>query len=128
MKNQEINLFVRKSLTINAVIALGLTIILIIIGLYEWTLGYILGFITSCLTFIMHARNVEKMGVCIERPMKNALSSTMFRLFISAISLFIALMISWIDIMGTFIGLVIIKIVVIIVPLVSGNNKKRREC
>lgn len=124
MKNQEINQFVKKILIINLLIT-GITItVLLILRLNSWAIGYVLGFLTSCLTFIMHAHNVKKMGVSINRPMKNAIAGTMLRLFISAISLLIALFVSWINLFATFIGLIIIKIIVIIVSFVYGNSKK----
>lgn len=124
MKNQEINRFVKKILILNSIITLFVIIGLLIFQLYSWALGYLLGSLTSNLTFIMHANNVKKMGVSINKPMKNAVASTMLRLFVSAISLFISLLVDWINILATFVGLLVIKIIVIIVSIVIGTNKK----
>lgn len=124
MRNQPINIFVRKVLIINAIVALIACLAFSIFQLYDWSLGYLLGFMTSCLTLIMHAHNVKKVGFSVNSPKKNAMFSTLLRLLVSALSLFIALIVSWIDILATFIGLIVIKIIVIVVSLAQGNNIK----
>ena len=101
-------------------------LVLLILQKYSWALGYLLGALVSDITFIMHAFNVSKFGVKSINPVKSSVSSTLLRTLISAVALLIAFFVDFFDIFATFIGLVVIKIVIIITSLIifkEGKNK-----
>ena len=129
MRDKEMKRLVKKVLLTNSVVMLIALVVLLILKKYSWVFGYLLGTITANLTFVMHAYNVSKVGNSYINPVKSSISSSVFRTLISALSLLIAFLIEGIDIYATFIGLVVIKVVIIIVSLVSekNNNKMKPE-
>jgi 4-hydroxybenzoate polyprenyltransferase len=100
-------------------------VVLLILRKYSWTFGYLLGSVTADITFIMHANNVSKVGITNTNPTKSSISSSIFRMLISAMSLFIAFLIEGIDIYATFVGLVLIKVVIIIVSFVFEKKNSK---
>ena len=129
MRDKEMKRLVKKVLLTNSVVMLIALVVLLILKKYSWVFGYLLGTITANLTFVMHAYNVSKVGNSYINPVKSSISSAVFRTLISALSLLVAFLIEGIDIYATFIGLVVIKVVIIIVSLVSekNNNKMKPE-
>ena len=122
MKNKAMKRLVKSVIFVNSVVMLIVVVVLLILGIYSWAFGYLLGSVTADITFLMHAINVSKVGVYAINPVKNSISSSLFRTVISAFSLLIAFLINGIDIYATFIGLVVIKVVIIIVSLVVENK------
>lgn len=118
MKNNQIKILVKSVIVVNIVLLLVGSIVLFILGKYSWLIGYMLGSITADITFIMHANTVRKIGIVNTSAAKSSISSAVFRTLISAASLGIAFLLEWIDIFATFIGLVVIKLVIIIVSFV----------
>ena len=127
MKNNQMKRFVKLVVFANTIIMLLGIIVLLILQKYSWAIGYLLGSIVSSVTFIMHAYNVSKFGVKLINPIKSSVSSTFFRTLISSGALFIAFMVEFIDIFATFIGLVVIKIVIIITSLIIFRNDNQKE-
>ena len=129
MRDKEMKRLVKKVLLTNSIVMLIALVVLLILKKYSWVFGYLLGTVTANLTFVMHAYNVSKVGNSYINPVKSSISSSVFRTLISALSLLIAFLIEGIDIYATFIGLVVIKVVIIIVSLVSekNNNKMKPE-
>ena len=125
MRDQEINKFSKTLLLVNVVILSIASLIFLMLGMYSWFIGYLLGSITSYITYLMHVNNIKKIGFGIKNPKKNAMVSYLSRLGVSAIALAIALFVKWIDIFATFIGLLIIKVTLFIVPFVVGINKNK---
>ena len=93
MKNKEINRLVKSVIFVNSIIMLIGVVVLLILRKYSWTFGYLLGSVTADITFIMHANNVSKVGITNTNPTKSSISSSIFRMLISAISLLIAFLI-----------------------------------
>lgn len=118
MRKNEIKPFVKVVILINAMITLVSVIVLLLLQKYSWATGYLLGSVAANITFIMHAYNVSKFGIKSLNPIKSSVSSTLLRTFISAGVLFIAFVTDFMDIFATFIGLVVIKIVIIITSLI----------
>ena len=127
MKNNQFKQFVKLVIFANTIIMLVGIIVLFILQKYSWATGYLLGSVVSNITFIMHAFNVSKFGVKFINPIKSSVSSTLFRTLISAGALFIAFMVESIDIFATFVGLVVIKIVIIITSLIVFRNDNQKE-
>lgn len=125
MKNKEINRLVKSVIFVNSIIMLIGVVVLLILRKYSWTFGYLLGSVTADITFIMHANNVSKVGITNTNPTKSSISSSIFRMLISAMSLFIAFFIEGIDIYATFVGLVLIKVVIIIVSFVVEKKNSK---
>ena len=129
MKNKEIKRLVKSVLIVNFIIMLIGLVVLLLIEKYSWFFGYLLGSVTADITFIMHANNVSKVGITNTNPTKSSISSSIFRMLISALSLLVAFVVEGIDIYATFVGLVLIKVVIIIVSLIveKKNNKDMKE-
>ena len=125
MKNKAMKRLVKSVVFVNSIVMLIVIVVLLILRKYSWALGYLLGSITADITFIMHANNVSKVGVSTNNITKSSISSSLFRMLISALSLLIAFLINGIDIYATFIGLVTIKVVIIIVSFIV--EKKNNE-
>lgn len=122
--NNEIKEFSKKILLINTIIAVVVTIVLLIIKKYSWALGILLGSIASDITFLMHVKNTERLGIDIKHPERNAFANSILRLVVSAVALLIAFFISWINIIATFIGMMIIKVVILIVSFTLDTKKE----
>ena len=118
MRKNDIKPFVKTIILINTIIMIVCVIVLLILQEYSWAMGYCLGAVVSNITFIMHAFNVSKFGVKSLNPVKSSVSSTLLRTCISACALLIALFVDFIDIFATFIGLVVIKMVIIITTFI----------
>lgn len=127
MKNNQIKVFAKKVMLINLAILIISSIILLIFQKYSWLLGYLLGALTSYITFIMHANSVNKLGITTKNPTKSSIASALLRLSISAICLLIALFVSWIDLLATFIGMLVIKVVIIVTTFVSSLKENRKS-
>ena len=125
--NKEIDEFNRKIVPINGVILLVVLIVLLILQKYTWLFGYLLGSVTSYITYLMHVNNVKKIDSDIHHPKRNAFGSSLLRLSISAIALLIAFFVEMIDIFATFIGLVVIKVVIMITGILIEVIKNKRE-
>ena len=118
MKKNDFKPFVKSIILINTIIMIICILVLLILQKYSWAIGYCLGAIVSNITFIMHAFNVSKFGVKSLNPVKSSVSSTLLRTCISACALLIALFVDFVDIFATFIGLVVIKIVIIVTTFI----------
>lgn len=125
MKENEIRAFSKLILTVNMIVLFVVSIVLLILKQYSWLIGYLFGSITSYITYLMHANNVSKLGLSSKHPVRSSVSSAILRLCISAVSLLIALYVSWINIYATFIGLLVIKLTVIIVSFILEINKSK---
>ena len=129
MKNKEIKRLVKLVLIVNFIIMLIGLVVLLLIKKYSWAFGVLLGSLTADITFIMHANNVSKVGISNTNVTKSSISSSIFRMLLSALSLFIAFLVEGIDIYATFVGLVVIKVVIIIVSFIveKKNNEDMKE-
>lgn len=125
--NNELHQFKNKILLITSIISIICVVVLLIIKKYSWSLGILLGFIVSNITFVMHVKNVDNFGNDIKHPGRNAFIGSISRLGVSAIGLLIAFFIPWIDIIATFIGLMIIKAVILVLPFIIGNERVKKE-
>ena len=133
MKKDDIKSFTRLVLKINTGLLMAGLVFLLLFGKYTQAIGLSLGMITSCITFVMHVANANKMGVSITKPVKNAIANTLLRLFVSSIAIMLALLVNWIDLIWTFIGLLVIKVVMIVTSFVMEIKKNRtggekKEC
>ncbi len=115
MKNLEIRLFTKKVITVNLIMFVISSILLLIFQKYSWLIGYILGSVTSYITYFMHVYHASKFGEKTNSSAKQSLSSSLLRIFVSAVALCVALFVDFIDIIATFIGLLIIKFSIIII-------------
>ena len=125
--NNELEKFEKTIILISAIISFVTAIILLICSKYSWSSGIFLGSIVSIITFIMHVNNIDRFGNGMKHPERNAFANSISRLGISAIGLLIAFFISWIDIIATFIGLMIIKVVILIVPFIIGTKETQKD-
>lgn len=125
--NKEIKEFSKKIILINLIILLVVLIVLLILGKYSYALGYCLGSITSYITYLMHVNNVKQIGDSIHHPKRNAFAAVSLRLAISATALLIAFFVKMIDIIATFIGLLVIKVVILIAGIILEVIKNKRE-
>lgn len=123
--NSEIEEFSKKVLLINTIISMILIIVLLITLKYSWALGILLGSTSATITFLMHVKNTKRLGIDIKHPTRNAFANSILRLSVSALALLIAFFIPWINIIATFIGLMIIKVVIFIVSFLIGNREKK---
>ncbi len=60
MKNQEIKLFSKKVIVVNLIILVLASIVLLILKKYSWLIGYILGSVTSYITYFMHVNHAVR--------------------------------------------------------------------
>jgi F0F1-type ATP synthase assembly protein I len=123
--NDNLEKFKKTIIFITAIISVITAIILLICRKYSWSIGILLGSFVSIITFLMHVNNIDRFGSDIKHPERNAFANSILRLGISAIGLLIAFFISWIDIIATFIGLMIIKVVIFIVPFITTKGIKK---
>ena len=122
MKNQEIKLFSKKVIVVNLIILVLVSIVLLILKKYSWLIGYILGSVTSYITYFMHVNHAVKFSE--NSGVKQSVSSSLLRTLVSAISLLIAFFVDFIDIFATFIGLLIIKFSIFIIGFCFKNKKE----
>ena len=128
MKTSAIKTFTKRVIFINLIILLVVSLVLLILGKYSYLLGYILGSITSYLTFLMHASAAEN-----KTHTREIIGSSILRTVISAIALAISLFVSFIDMFATFIGLLVIKATILLFSFVTnlkygkGGNEKENE-
>ena len=121
--NNEIKEFSKKVIFLSIILSLITLIVLLIIRKNSLALGILLGSITSYITFLMHGNNIKRFGHDIKHPSKNAFAHSLLRLAISATALLIAFLLEWINIIATFIGLMIIKVVILIVSFLSDTKR-----
>lgn len=121
----EVKKFSKIILITNVIILAVCFIVLLILGLYSYAFGYLLGSITSYVTYLMHANSVNNLNDDTKNPSKKSFASSMLRFFISAVVLAITLFVNFIDIVWTFIGLMVIKLTIVIVGFI--NTRKRRK-
>ena len=121
--NNLIKEFSKKVIFISSILSFLTILALLIISKYSWALGIFLGSVTSYLTFIMHGNNINRLRYDIKHPSKNSFGHSLLRLGISAVALLIAFLLEWIDIIATFIGLMIIKVVILFVSVISDMKK-----
>lgn len=122
MKNQEIKLFSKKVIVVNLIIFVLASILLLVLKKYSWLIGYILGSVTSYITYFMHVYHAIKFSE--NSGAKQSVKASMLRTLISAISLLIAFFVDFIDIFATFIGLLIIKFSIFIIGFCFKNKKE----
>jgi F0F1-type ATP synthase assembly protein I len=125
--NNEIKEFNKKILPINIIVLFIVLIVLLILQKYTWLLGYLLGSLTSYITYLMHVNNVKQIDGNIRHPQRNAFSKAILRLSISAIALLIALFVEMIDIIATFIGLLVIKVIILFTAIILEVIKSKKE-
>lgn len=128
MKTNEIKVFTKKIIIINVIILFIVSIVLLVLQKYSYLLGYILGAVTSYITFLMHASAAEN-----KTKVKEIVASSVLRTLIGAVALTISFLVSFIDLIATFIGLLVIKITILIFSFITnlkygkGGNKKENE-
>jgi F0F1-type ATP synthase assembly protein I len=122
MKNQEIKLFSKKVIVANLIILVLASIVLLILKKYSWLIGYIIGSVTSYITYFMHVNHAIKFSE--NSGAKQSLSASVLRTLVSAIALLIAFFVDFIDIFATFIGLLIIKFSIFIIGFCFKNKKE----
>ena len=126
MINNEIRKFSKLVLIFNLFILFICSIVLLIIQKYSWLIGYILGSVTSYITYLMHAHYADKFGNNYKSSTKQSVTNALLRIFISALVLFIALFVDFIDIIATFIGLIVIKLTIFFIGFGLGIKKDRK--
>lgn len=126
MKNNEIRKFSKLVLLVNLIILIVCSITLLIIQKYSWLIGYILGSVTSYITYLMHAHYADKFGDNNKVSTKKSVTNALLRIFISAIVLTIALFVDFIDIIATFIGLLVIKLTIFFIGFGLGIKKDKK--
>ena len=122
MKNQEIKLFSKKVIVVNLIILVLASIVLLILNKYSWLIGYILGSVTSYITYFMHVNHAVKFSE--NSGVKQSVKASMLRTLVSVIPLLIAFFVDFIDIFATFIGLLIIKFSILIIGFCFKNKKE----
>lgn len=114
MKASNIKEFSKSILLINLIILTIVSIVLLIIGDYSWLIGYLLGSITSYITFLFHANSASK-----NTTTKQIVASAGLRTLLTALPLAICLFVSFINMFATFIGLLVIKVVILIFSFIT---------
>ena len=122
MKNQEIKLFSKKVIVVNLIILVLASIVLLILNKYSWLIGYILGSVTSYITYFMHVNHAVRFSE--NSGVKQSVKASMLRTLVSVIPLLIAFFVDFIDIFATFIGLLIIKFSIFIIGFCFKNKKE----
>jgi hypothetical protein len=120
MKTNNIKSFSKSVIIINLSILVVVSIVLLILGLYSWLIGYILGSITSYITFLMHANSASN-----NSSVRHIFIGAGIRILISAIPLALCLFVDFINIIAVFIGLIVIKVTILILGFIT--NKKYTE-
>lgn len=126
MKNKDTKTFSKLIILINVILLLVVSIFLLILQKYSWVIGYLIGTITSYITYLMHVNNVNKLGVNTKNPVRNSIGSALLRLLISAVVLLISVYVNWINLYATFIGLLVIKLTIVVVGFIM-EIKKTKE-
>ena len=119
MKN-DIKAFSKTIIFINLIILIVVSIVLLILGEYNWLLGYLLGSITSYITFLMHASSAST-----KTKAKQIAFAAGIRTLISAACLCIAFFVSFIDLIATFIGLLVIKVTILVFSFITNLKKDK---
>lgn len=125
MKNQEIKNFSKIVIFVSVTIVVVTFAVFIILRMYSWALGFILGSLTSYITYLMHVNNVNNLSENTVSPRKHAIKSSLMRLLISAIPLALSLFFGWLNIFATFIGLLTNKIAIVIAAIIYGVKDKK---
>lgn len=125
MKNKETKTFSKLIILINVILLLVVSIFLLILQKYSWVIGYLIGTITSYITYLMHVNNVNKLGVNTKNPVRNSISSALLRLLISAVVLLVSVYVNWINLYATFIGLLVIKLTILVVGFIMEIKKPK---
>ena len=120
--NKEISEFNKKLIPINGIIFFVVLIVLLVLQKYTWVLGYLLGSVTSYITYFMHVNHAVRFSE--NSGVKQSVSSSMLRTLVSVIPLLIAFFVDFIDIFATFIGLLIIKFSIFIIGFCFKNKKE----
>ena len=124
MENNEIKIFSKKVLTINLIILIVVSFALLLMQQYSWVIGYVLGSITSYITYLMHVNNVDKMCLNKKSPVKSSVASALLRFCISALCLAIGVFVEWVNIYATFIGLLVIKLTIYVLGFMTQKKVK----
>lgn len=128
MKINNIKSFSKTVIVINLAILVIVSLVLLILKLYDWLIGYVLGSITSYITFLMHANSANN-----NSSVRHIFIGAGIRILISAIPLAICLFVDFINIIAVFIGLVVIKLTILIcgfitnVKYLKGGKKAEDE-
>ena len=115
---------------INWLICLIVTLILYFVVNESWGLGYLLGSLTSYLTFGLHMKSVNDYGSKQANAYMHAFTNGGVRLLVSAAILMVAFFLNdEFNLIATFIGMMVIKVLLLIFSISRGiiKNKKRNE-
>ena len=128
MKTDNIKSFSKNIIIINLIILVIVSLILLILGKYSWLFGYLLGSITSYITYLMHANSAAN-----NTSVKQTYIGAGIRILISALPLVLCLFVDFIDIIAVFIGLLVIKGTILVYGFITnmkflkGGEKKDDE-
>ena len=75
---------------------------------------------------MMHVHHASEFGGKSKHPFISAMTSTSLRLLISAIGLLIALFVDSINIYATFIGLIVIKLVIFVLSIFKDRKNEKK--
>lgn len=114
MKTNNIKSFSKIVIIINLAILVVVSTVLLILEKYSWLLGYVLGSITSYITFLMHANSANN-----NSSVRHIFIGAGIRILISAIPLTLCLFVEFINIIAVFIGLIVIKLTILIYGFIT---------
>lgn len=104
---------------INWVICIIVTIILYYAVNPSWGLGYLLGSLTSYLTFGLHMKSANDYGSKGANLYMQAFTNTGVRILISALMLLVAFMLNdEFNLIATFIGMMVIRVLLLIFSII----------
>lgn len=124
MKKNEIYAFAKPFIILNIILSTIVVLILLFFD-YRYSLGYLLGAITSYITFIIHAYSINNLGEDNKAFIKS-FGNAMFRFLISGLALLLAFFFNLFNIISTFAGLVVIKFLMIIYAFIY-HKKTQKE-
>ncbi len=114
---------------INWVICLIVTLVLYFVVSESWGLGYLLGSLTSYLTFGLHMKDANDYGSKSANAYMHAFTNGGVRLLISAAMLLIAFLLNdEFNLIATFIGMMVLKVLLLGFSIIREiiNNKKQK--
>lgn len=115
---------------INWIICLIVTLILYFAVNESWGLGYLLGSLTSYLTFGLHMKSANDYGSKQANAYMHAFTNGGVRLLVSAAILMVAFFLNdEFNLIATFIGMMVIKVLLLIFSISREiiKNKKKNE-
>lgn len=112
---------------INWVICLIVTLILYFLVSHSWGLGYLLGSLTSYLTFGLHMKSVNDYGSKSANAYMHSFTNGGVRFLVSAAMLLIAFLLNdEFNLIATFIGMMVIKVLLLGFSIIREIRNKQK--